>query len=265
MIVKRHTTWVTYLLQIALLIYFIGGLGFVIYIGEYVNNYAFSFLLGILFGYTITKAIDLAMFIDKYYWKKSPYSKVKPKLTFVTGNKNKLQEVQSILSTIQVVNLDIDLPEIQGEPMDVIKNKVKYVKDNELVDGPFIIEDTSLLFNALNGLPGPYIKSFYDKIGNDGLVKLLSGHQDKSASAQCIFAFCSDFDSKPEFFTGICRGIIVDSVNSNLTSFGWDTIFKPNNYDFTFATIEPQIKNKISHRAKALDTLSEYLNKLDYL
>ena len=52
-------------------------------------------------------------------------------------------------------------------------------------------EDTSLCFNALGGLPGPYIKWFLEKLGHDGLNRMLAGFDDKTAYAQCIFAYSS--------------------------------------------------------------------------
>lgn len=54
-----------------------------------------------------------------------------------------------------------------------------------------MVEDTGLCFNALGGLPGPYIKWFLEGLGHDGLNKLLGGFQDKTAYAQCVFAFCA--------------------------------------------------------------------------
>lgn len=54
-----------------------------------------------------------------------------------------------------------------------------------------MVEDTGLCFNALGGLPGPYIKWFLDGTGHDGLNALLGGFEDKSAYAQCVFAFCA--------------------------------------------------------------------------
>ena len=57
------------------------------------------------------------------------------------------------------------------------------------VDGAVMVEDTSLCFNALDGLPGPYIKWFLEKVGHEGLNKMLAGFGDYSAYAQCTFAF----------------------------------------------------------------------------
>ena len=59
------------------------------------------------------------------------------------------------------------------------------------VNGPVMVEDTCLCFNALGGLPGPYIKWFLDGTGHEGLNKMLEGFEDKSAYAECVFSFCA--------------------------------------------------------------------------
>ncbi|KAG9077137.1 nucleoside triphosphate pyrophosphohydrolase ham1 [Ceratobasidium sp. UAMH 11750] len=91
-------------------------------------------------------------------------------LTFVTGNANKLREVQEILAggTVPLVieSRNIDLPEIQGTPAEVSREKCR--RAAEIVGGPCITEDTSLGFVALNGLPGAYIKWFLSAVGTEG-------------------------------------------------------------------------------------------------
>jgi inosine triphosphate pyrophosphatase len=77
------------------------------------------------------------------------------------------------------------------------------------VNGPCMVEDTSLCFNALSGLPGVYIKWFYDKTGLDGLNNILAAYVDKSAYAQCIFAFSIGPGHEPILFTGKTAGKIV--------------------------------------------------------
>lgn len=67
---------------------------------------------------------------------------------------------------------------------------------------PTLVEDTSLCFNALGGLPGPYIKWFLEKCGHDGMNRMLSGFDDKTAYAQCIFAYAESPDCTPLVFTG---------------------------------------------------------------
>ena len=134
-------------------------------------------------------------------------SSTKPIITFVTGNKKKLEEVLAILSCNSgkstffdssvedkllssgqnEINLPfileskkIDLPELQGEPIDISIEKCKIA--SKQTNGPVIVEDTSLCFNALGGLPGVYIKWFLEKIGHEGLNNLLLAYEDKVSS-----------------------------------------------------------------------------------
>jgi inosine triphosphate pyrophosphatase len=82
-----------------------------------------------------------------------------------------------------------------------------------------MVEDTSLCFNALNGLPGPYVKWFYESIGNEGLAKLLDSFEDKSAYAQCILSFSLGRGQVVKTFVGSTDGIIVKP--SGASNFGW--------------------------------------------
>lgn len=112
-------------------------------------------------------------------------------IVFVTGNSKKLEEFVSILGENfprKITNKSIDLPEHQGEIEDICITKCRTAA--EIVQGPVIIEDTCLCFDALNGLPGPYIKWFLDKVGPDGLYAMLAGFENKSAQAVCTFAYC---------------------------------------------------------------------------
>ncbi|GJY59028.1 inosine triphosphate pyrophosphatase [Tanacetum coccineum] len=79
-----------------------------------------------------------------------------PPVTFVTGNAKKLEEVKVILGqSIPFQSLKLDLPELQGDPEDISKEKARLAADQ--VKGPVLVEDTCLCFNALKGLPGPYM------------------------------------------------------------------------------------------------------------
>ncbi|XP_069358636.1 inosine triphosphate pyrophosphatase [Maniola hyperantus] len=180
-------------------------------------------------------------------------------LTFVTGNVKKLEEVRAILGNnfpFEVVNHMLDLPELQGEIDEVSIKKCQEAARR--LKRPVFIEDTSLCFNALGGLPGPYIKWFLDKMKPEGLHKMLTGWEDKSAEAVCTFAYCSGFsdDSEVVLFQGITKGEIVSPRGSR--DFGWDCIFQPDGYDKTYAELPKEEKNKISHRCKALDKLRSY-------
>ena len=81
----------------------------------------------------------------------------RPVVTFVTGNAKKLEEVRAILGgdalPVRIVSQKLDLPELQGEPEEISSEKCRLAA--EQVGGPVFVEDTSLCFNALGGLPGP--------------------------------------------------------------------------------------------------------------
>ncbi|CAB3402641.1 unnamed protein product [Caenorhabditis bovis] len=175
-------------------------------------------------------------------------------VTFVTGNVGKLREVKQILKGFEITNIDVDLNEYQGEPEFIAEKKCKEAAES--VRGPVLVEDTSLCFNAMGGLPGPYIKWFLKKLGPEGLFKMLDGFEDKTAYAQCIFAYTEGVDKPVVIFSGKCPGRIVSPRGPR--DFGWDPCFEPEGFDQTFAEMEKDVKNTISHRSKALDKLKEY-------
>lgn len=178
-------------------------------------------------------------------------------VTFATGNANKLREVQSILSEggIALKSKSLDLPELQGTPDEIAIAKCKAAAD--IIKGPVLTEDVALEFTALNGLPGPYIKWFVKQIGLEGLNKMLAGFEDKSATAVCTFAFCRGPGYPCITFRGSTSGKIVPARGH--TGFGWDAIFQPDGYDSTYAELDKTIKNRISHRYKALEQVRLYL------
>ncbi|TLS25251.1 hypothetical protein PpBr36_07383 [Pyricularia pennisetigena] len=174
-------------------------------------------------------------------------------VNFITGNQNKLAEVQAILEPeIKVQSQKLDLVEIQGTLEEVTLDKVR--RAAEQVEGPVLVEDTCLCFNALNGLPGPYIKWFMQSIGHDGLNNLLAAYEDKSAQAVCTFGYSAGPGSEPVLFQGITEGKIVPPRGP--TYFGWDAIFEYEGE--TYAEMDKVEKNKISHRGKALEKLQEW-------
>eukprot|EP00596_Hydrurales_sp_CCMP1899_P007220 CAMPEP_0119034124 /NCGR_PEP_ID=MMETSP1177-20130426/1161_1 /TAXON_ID=2985 /ORGANISM="Ochromonas sp, Strain CCMP1899" /LENGTH=190 /DNA_ID=CAMNT_0006991365 /DNA_START=137 /DNA_END=709 /DNA_ORIENTATION=+ len=180
-------------------------------------------------------------------------------ITFITGNKKKLEEVLAILGDSLPYTLkstSLDLPELQGEPIDVAIAKCKYAA--EQVDGPVMVEDTSLCFNALGGLPGVYIKYFLEKTGHTGLNNIISAYEDKTAYAQCIFSYCGGRGQEVQTFVGRTEGSIV-TARGPPESFGWDPVFQPQGFDLTYAEMDKDIKNTISHRYRSLDKLRTFL------
>ena len=183
-------------------------------------------------------------------------------ITFVTGNLNKLREVKAILigednSGLNIVNKKLDLPELQGEPEFVAREKCRLASME--VDGPVLSEDTSLCFNALGGLPGVYVKWFISKIGLTGLNNLLKAYEDKSAYVQCIFAYSHKPGVEPILFVGRCNGTIIKQRGEN--GFGFDAIFLPDGETETFAELPSTRKNIISHSAIALQKVKDFFTQ----
>jgi inosine/xanthosine triphosphate pyrophosphatase family protein len=83
-----------------------------------------------------------------------------------------------------------------------------------------LVEDTSLCFRALNGLPGPYVKWFVESLGNEGLYRLLAGHTDHRAFCRCALAFSASEGAEPLIFVGHADGTIVPPQGEG--GFGWE-------------------------------------------
>jgi len=181
-------------------------------------------------------------------------------ITFVTGNKKKLEEFVAILGNNfphQVISKDVDLPEYQGTPEEVCREKC--AEASRRISGPVIVEDTSLCFNALGGLPGPYIKWFLKNLGPDGLPRIISDFDDKTAAALCIFGYCESAGSEIKIFEGRTEGSIVNPPRGK-RDFGWDPIFQPKGYSETYAEMDSTLKNGLSHRGRALEKVKEYFS-----
>ena len=179
-------------------------------------------------------------------------------IKFVTGNPNKMIEVKAIIESnlpgYEVEQIKIDLDELQGEPEDI--SRAKCIEAFSKTKETLIVEDTSLCFNHLKGLPGPYIKDFLTKLGTQGLYDLVANSEDKTAYAQCIFGVVGQ-DGEPRTFVGRTPGTIVEPRGPN--NFGWDPVFQPDGFEETYAEMDKEVKNKISHRYRALEKVIEFL------
>ena len=182
-------------------------------------------------------------------------------INFVSGNPGKVRELSNILNkfinNIELRQLNIDLPEYQGDPEYIVREKLKEAKNRSKdIEGAILVEDTSLLFNAYKGLPGPYIKYFLKAIGPEGLYKMITPFEDHSAIAQCIIGLKIN-DNEPMLFIGRTEGEIVSPRGNN--NFGWDPCFKPNEHYKTYAELDEDTKNELSHRSKATKLMIDYL------
>lgn len=183
------------------------------------------------------------------------------KIILVTGNKNKAREVERILN-IPLKIESIELDEIQELDLE----KVALHKLNqafELVKRPVIIDDVSVEIKAWNDFPGPLIKWLL-KAGNDGnasvLLKLLKNESNRSAVAKLAIGFHDG--KKAHIFIGEVKGTIAFEIRGD-NGFGWDPVFIPDGYKETFAEMDPDLKDSMSHRGRALEKLKDFI-KVNY-
>jgi inosine triphosphate pyrophosphatase len=176
---------------------------------------------------------------------------------FITGNSNKFFEVKQIIPQIRQLKLDLD--EIQElDAKKIIEHKLLEAKKKFKGSSrtAFIVEDTSLYLECVNGLPGPFIKWFLQTIGNNGLYNLTVKFKNDNAEARTLIGYYNR--GKIRYFQGIVKGKIVSPRYSN---FGWDAIFIPEGYDEVMGEMEIDDKNEISMRGQAVRKLREYLKK----
>jgi len=171
-------------------------------------------------------------------------------LYFLTGSKGKFEDLQAIIGGLE--QLDMDLSEIQElDTHKIIEAKLAEARKHH--DGAFIVEDTSLYIDSLDGLPGPLIKWFMKTLGNEGLYRIAPN---SSAEAKTIIGY-SDGTKEPQFFEGSFRGTIVEPRGES--GFGWDPIFQPEGADKTLAELTSGEKNAFSMRRLASEKLKAFL------
>lgn len=196
------------------------------------------------------------------------------KIVFATNNKNKLSEIRDILgSDFEIVSLrDIgchaDIPETGSTLEENAMQKARYIYDNYNMS--VFADDTGLEVDALGGAPGIYSARYAGGEGHDSeanMTKLLGElgeNNNRKARFRTAIALILKEDGNgnitEKLFEGIVRGEIIKERRGG-EGFGYDPIFQPEGYDRTFAELGPDVKNKISHRARAVARLVEYLRK----
>ena len=176
---------------------------------------------------------------------------------FVTSNPNKAREAAEILG-VELRSIALDLPELQD--LDVAQvAAVKAAAARETLgapDSPILVEDSGLVVDAWNGLPGALTKWFLASVGNEGMLRMLSGEENRSARAVCAVAIAFADDSV-RVFLGEVGGMIAPEPQGS-SGFGWDPIFVPEAYSETYAELGPR-KHEDSHRARAFRAAREAL------
>lgn len=195
------------------------------------------------------------------------------KLVFATNNAHKLQEIRDILgSAFEIVSLsDIgchaDIPETGLTLEENARIKSNYVYDHYQLD--CFADDTGLEVEALCGAPGVHSARFAEGTDHDSeanmtkLLKLLEGKENRRARFRTVISLIQREGDNPRCtreyeFEGIVNGRIATERHGT-EGFGYDPIFIPDGYDKSFAELGEDIKNRISHRAKATAMLAAHL------
>lgn len=190
------------------------------------------------------------------------------KLVFATNNAHKLEEIRAILGDkVEVLSLkdiqcDVDIPETADTLEGNAVLKAEYIYRHYGLD--CFADDTGLEVEALNGAPGVYSARYAGGEGHDSeanMRKLLAEMEGKTnRKAQFRTAICLIEGGAEHLFEGVVKGEIIEEKRG-ASGFGYDPVFMPEGYTETFAEMGSEEKNRISHRACAVQALCAYLNR----
>ena len=191
-------------------------------------------------------------------------------LIFASHNAGKIKEIKQMLKPfgIEVKSFeDIDFPDVEETGTTFAENSLlKSQQIAKFAGMPCIADDSGLCVDALGGAPGVYSARYApNRDFNAGMDKLLSeiaasNNTDRSAHFSCVISLAYP-DGRYELFEGRVNGKIAEQKHGD-GGFGYDPLFIPDGYDESFAELGPEIKNRISHRGRAMQKLLDYLRKL---
>ena len=187
-------------------------------------------------------------------------------LIFATNNGNKLKEIRHIIGdsfnllSLGDVNIEQDIPENEPTLEGNALFKARYIHRSTGMN--VFADDTGLEIEALDGQPGVWSARFAgeDKDSNANIEKvlyLLGENENREARFRTVIALI--FNDKEYFFEGIVAGNIIRAKRGN-EGFGYDPVFMPEDKNLTFAEMDLDEKNTISHRARAFEKLREFLS-----
>jgi XTP/dITP diphosphohydrolase len=177
---------------------------------------------------------------------------------FVTGNKNKFLEAESILKEwgVKIEHSSKSVPEERAEDCGKIAENCARRAYQEL-GKPLFVEDSGLFIESLNGFPGTYSAWVYEKVGCEGILRLMTGTVKRDA--QFISAIAYADGKQVRVFSGKCKGKIAKEIRGT-HGFAYDSLFIPDGEEKAFAE-DPLMKSRVSHRRKALEEFAKYLKK----
>ncbi len=176
------------------------------------------------------------------------------RVRFVTSNEHKYVEVRRMLSEVAEVEwVRMEYPEIQASALEeVAEFSAKWLEGK--VKEPYFLEDSGLFIESLRGFPGPFSSYVYKTIGNEGILKLMEGMDNRRAVFRSVIALV---DGELHLFVGSSPGEIAHEVRGG--GWGFDPIFIPDGAGgLTFGELGEE-KDRFSHRGKSVRALLRYL------
>ncbi len=192
---------------------------------------------------------------------------MRKKLVFATNNAHKLEEIRAILNdkvdilSLSDIGCHADIPETADTLEGNARQKTMYIYEHYGMD--CFADDTGLEVESLNGAPGVY-SARYAGEGHDSqanmrkLLHEMQGKNNRKAQFRTIISLIEKGEEHQ--FEGTVKGQIIEEKRGE-AGFGYDPIFQPEGYELTFAELGHDVKNKISHRARAVSALCDYLSK----
>jgi len=173
----------------------------------------------------------------------------------VTSNANKAREAAAYFAgVLEVEHIALECPEFRHVDIgEIARGKAEFAYG--VLSRPLIVDDTGLFIDALDGFPGPCAAYVHDTIGNAGVLKLMEGVENRGARFETAIAFAREDGIR--IFRGILPGTIV--APRGIGGFGYDPIFASG--EQTLAEIPLAEKNRISHRARALEAFRTWITQ----
>jgi XTP/dITP diphosphohydrolase len=187
------------------------------------------------------------------------------KITFITTNKHKFEEVENVLKDypVELEHLNMEYEENHDAKIEEVARDAARKLAKEL-DKPIVLEDTGIFFEAYDGFPGALPKFAIKTLGYKGIFKLLKD-ENRGAYFKTVAAFC-DPGKEPVLFEGIIRGVITDKIhNPDSDVMPYDRIFIPEGEGKTISDMTMEKKNSFSQRAQAFRKFGQYIKqKISY-
>ncbi len=181
-------------------------------------------------------------------------------LLIASHNKDKISEIKNLLSPFVrdfLTAIDHNLPEPDENGKTFHENaRIKALAAATVTKIPTLADDSGLCVTALNGAPGIYSARWVENKNYQTAIDRIFGELNGAAATAefiCVLALAQP-DGETEFFEGRCSGILIPAPRGDM-GFGYDPYFIPDGHDKTFAELGAAVKDKISHRARALAAL----------